>query len=164
MVIQLLFHGVLLPGFFNIACSILVQFPSSFFSIHFVSVNMVHLYSRSDTTAAWKKSHFISLDRSDFHMINSPSVAILTFTRCILMSLSVDETLLPRYVNLSTNFGGMSFRVETPPSCLKHVLCFVYIQVRANASCCLLKAMQGRFSLGWCICKKRYVICSLHLL
>ena len=35
--------------------------------------------------------------------------AVHTFARCILTSLSVDETLLLRYVNLSTNFRGLSF-------------------------------------------------------
>ena len=38
---------------FNIARSILVQFLSSFFSTHFVSVHVMHPYSRIGTTAAW---------------------------------------------------------------------------------------------------------------
>ena len=38
---------------FNIARSILVQFPSDFFSIHFVRVHVVHPYGWTDTTAAW---------------------------------------------------------------------------------------------------------------
>ena len=37
---------------FSIAHSILVQLPSSFFSMHFFSVPVVHPYSRTDTTAA----------------------------------------------------------------------------------------------------------------
>ena len=44
---------------FNIALSILVQFPSSFFSIRFVSVHVVHPYSSMDMTTPWKKSRFI---------------------------------------------------------------------------------------------------------
>ena len=43
---------------FNIACNILVWLPSSFFSC-LVSVQVVHPYSSIDTTAAWKKLHFI---------------------------------------------------------------------------------------------------------
>ena len=41
----------------NTACSILVQLPSDFFSIHLVrvSVHVVHTYSSSDMTTAWKK-------------------------------------------------------------------------------------------------------------
>ena len=52
----------------NIALSILVQLPSSFFSICLVRIDMVHPYSSMDMTAAWKKLHFILSDRSDFHM------------------------------------------------------------------------------------------------
>ena len=37
------------------------------------------------------------------------------------MLFSVDEILLPRYVNLSTNFKEPLFRVEMPPSLLKHM-------------------------------------------
>ena len=46
------------------ACSILVQFPSSLFSIHLVSVQMVHPYSSMDMTAAWKKLRFILSDNA----------------------------------------------------------------------------------------------------
>ena len=34
------------------------------------------------------------------------SIAVHAFTRRIITSLSVDEILLPRYVNLYTNFRG----------------------------------------------------------
>ena len=44
---------------FEIARSILVQLPSSFFSSRFVSVHVVHPYSSIDVTAAWKKLRFI---------------------------------------------------------------------------------------------------------
>ena len=96
-----------------IALSILVLFPSSFFSMCFVSIHEVHPYNSMDTLTPWKKSHFILSDRSDFSM---------------LTSLSVDEMLLPRYVNLSTNFRGLLFKVEMLPSHLKHELCFISVQ------------------------------------
>ena len=48
------FVGCCLQGLFNIARTILVQFPSSFFSIRLLSVHVVHPYSRIDTTVAWK--------------------------------------------------------------------------------------------------------------
>ena len=67
--------------------------PSSFFSSRFVSVQVVHPYSSIDTTAAWKKLRFILSVRSDFHMIDSLSIA---FVRRVSMSFSVDERLLPR--------------------------------------------------------------------
>ena len=80
---------------------------------------MVHPFSSIDTAAAGKKSRFILSDRSDFHLIDSLSVAVDAFARRILISLSVDETLLPRYLNLSTNFRGLLFSVEMTPYRLK---------------------------------------------
>ena len=125
--------------------------------MNFVSIHVVHSYSSIDTTATWKKSCFISSDRFDLHIINSLPIVVHVFTRHILTSLSVDEMLLPRY--MSTNFRGLPFRVEMAPFRLKHVLRFDYIHVEANASCCLLLAMQQGFGLGRCIYKKRKVIC-----
>ena len=107
--------------FFSISRSILVQSLSSFFSIRLVNVHEVHPYSRIDTTAAWRKLSFILSDRSDFHVINNLSIAVDTFASRILMSLSVDETLLPRNVNLSTNFREPPFSEEISPFPLKHM-------------------------------------------
>ena len=45
-------------------------------------------------------------------MINNLLIAVNTFTRHMLTSFSVDEILLVRYVNLSTNFRGQSLKVE----------------------------------------------------
>ena len=47
-----------LQDLFNIARSIPVQLPSSFFSIRLVNVYVVYPYSSIDTTAAWKKTVF----------------------------------------------------------------------------------------------------------
>ena len=49
------------------------------------------------------------------------SIAVHTFTRHILTSFSVNETLLPRYVNLSTSFRGPPYRVEIASSHWKHM-------------------------------------------
>ena len=81
---------------FNIARSILVLLPSSFFFRRLVSVHLVHPYSSMETTVAWKKLRFISSVRSDFHMIDSLSIAVHAFATRVSMSVSVDETLLPR--------------------------------------------------------------------
>ena len=97
------------------AGSILVQLLSNFFSLHFVSVHMVHPYSTMDTTAAWKKLHFILSDRSDLHMTDSISIAFYAFASHVLMSFLVDEILLPRYVNLITSFKEAPFSVEMSP-------------------------------------------------
>ena len=121
MAVQILFWWDLLLGKFSIALIILEQFPSSFFSMHFVGVHIVHPYSCIETTAAWKKFRFILPDRSDIHMIDDLSIAIHDFAWCILTSLSVDETLLPRYVYLSTNSTGLLFRVKIAPSRLKYM-------------------------------------------
>ena len=108
---------------FKTACSILVQFPSSFFSLHFVSIHVVHPYSSTDTPKAWKKSHFILSKVSNFQMINNQSIAVYTITRCMLTSLSVDEILLPRYVNWShyniyfwTNTLGKNMNPQFSPA------------------------------------------------
>ena len=53
------FGGCCLLDLFNIACSILICFPSSFFFIRLVSVHIVHPYSSIDTTTAWKKNYVL---------------------------------------------------------------------------------------------------------
>ena len=63
----------------------------------------MHPYNSIDTTAVWKKVRFILLVRSDFHMTDSLSIAVHVFASRMLMSVSVDETLFPTYVNLSWN-------------------------------------------------------------
>ena len=60
-------------------------------------------------------------------MIDNLSIIFHAFNRCMLISISVDEILLPRYVNLSTTFRGLPLRVEMAPPHLKHVLCFIYL-------------------------------------
>ena len=142
------FEGCRFQDLFNIARSILVQFPSSIFSIHLVSVQVVHPYSRTDTSAAGKKLLFILSDRSDFHMIDSLLIVIHAFASCILMSFSVDETLILRYVILSTSFREISFWVEMSPFWLKHVLRFGCIHIETNAIYCLLQTATG-IRLGW---------------
>ena len=106
------------PDLFNTARSILVKFPSSFFSMRFLTDHMVHPHSNIYTTATWKK--FILSNRSKFHIIESLSIAVYAFAWLILTSLSVHETLLLSYVNLSTDFRGPPFKVEMVSSRLKH--------------------------------------------
>ena len=48
------FVGCCLQDLFNIVSSILVQLASSFFSLHLLSVHVVHLYSNINMNAAWK--------------------------------------------------------------------------------------------------------------
>ena len=58
-----------------------MQFPSRFFSIHFICVHIVHPYSSIDTIAARKNSCFILSDRSDFHMFGRLLIAVHVFAR-----------------------------------------------------------------------------------
>ena len=92
--------------------------PVYLFLYRFSSVRVVHLYSRMDTTAAWKMRFKLS-DRFYFHMTDNLSIATHTFACCILTSFSVDETLLPRYANFFTNFRKTLFHVEMCPFYLK---------------------------------------------
>ena len=68
-------------------------------------------------TAAWKKLRFILSVRSDFHIVDSLLIAVHAFVNLVSMSFSVDSTLLPRYVNLSTSLRGVPSRVEMSPVC-----------------------------------------------
>ena len=115
------FVGCYRQDLFNIARNILVWLPSCFFSSRFVSVQVVHLYSSIDTTAAWKKLRFILSVRFYFHMIDIFLIAVNALVSCVSMSFSVDETLLPREVNLSTSFREVPSSVEMSPAWLKHI-------------------------------------------
>ena len=53
--------------------------------------------------------------RFDFHMIESLSIAVHAFVNRVSMSFSVDETLLPSYVNLTTSFREVPSSVEMLP-------------------------------------------------
>ena len=107
--------GCCFQDFFNMTHSILVQLSSSFFSIRFVSFHVVHPYSSKDTTATWEEFCFILSDNFDFHTIDNLSIAVDAFASRILMSFLVDETLLPRYVNLSSSFRVPPFWVKMSP-------------------------------------------------
>ena len=60
----------------------------------------------------------------------------------MLTLFSVDEMLLLRYVNWSTNFRGLPMKVEIAFFLFKmHELFFICIDVEANVSCCLFQAI-----------------------
>ena len=77
---------------------------------------MVHPHSSIDTTTACKKLRFILSVRFDFHMIDSLSIAVNAFVSRVSMSFSVDETLLPRLVNLSFSFREVPSSVGMSPA------------------------------------------------
>ena len=72
-------------------------------------------------TATWRKQRFILSVRSDFHIIDNLSIAVHTFVSRVSMSFSVDETLLPKYVNLSTSFREVPLSREMSPVWVKHI-------------------------------------------
>ena len=82
-------------------------------SLHFTVYIYIYIYIY--TSAAWEELRFILSERSDLHMTDSLSIADHTFANHVLMSFSVDKTLLPRYVDLSTRFRELPFRVEIYP-------------------------------------------------
>ena len=95
--------------------------PSSFSSIRFVRIHEVHQYSSMGTTAAWKKLCFTLSDMFDSHMTDDISIAVHAFASRLLMWFSVDETLLPRLMNLSIISWDSPFSVEMLPFWLNHM-------------------------------------------
>ena len=92
--------------------------------------------------------------KSDFHIVINLSIAIRAFFMHILTYLSVDEILLLRYMNWSTNFRSSPFSEEMAPSWLKHMNCvLVCFHIQTNISCCLLQVMKQWFSLSRYICR-----------
>ena len=75
----------------------------------------MHPYSSIDTTATWKKLRFILSVRSDFHMIESLSIAVHAFVSRVSMSFSVDESLLPKNgdFRLAKNYRGITLTFIT---------------------------------------------------
>ena len=119
--VQLLFFGCCFLDLWKIAHNIHMLFSSRFFSMHFVIVQLVYPYSSIDTAIAWKESHFIWSEISDFHKIDNVSTEVHAFARHILTLLSVDEILIPRYGKWSTNFSDWPLKVEMVPYCLKDI-------------------------------------------
>ena len=56
---------------------------------------------------------------SDFHLVFNLSRVVHAFPRHMLTLLSVEEILLTKYVNWSTNFRNLLFDEEMAPSCFK---------------------------------------------
>ena len=73
--------AAVLLDLFKTVPGILLRFPSSFFSIRFVCVQVVHPYISTDTFTAWKKSPFIF----SFHL----PVQLSGFTLFICLFISM---------------------------------------------------------------------------
>ena len=119
---------------------------------------MVQPYNSTYTINAWKTSCFLLSERSDFSMIDNLSIPVHALPMCLLTSLSVDEILLPKYVNWFINFRGFPSNEEMAPFWTKiHEFCFIWVYAETSATFCPLHAMQQRFGLSWS--KKSKIIC-----
>ena len=118
------FVGYSFQHLFKIVRSILVLFPTSFFSKRFIKLQVVQLYNSTETDMAQK--NFPLSKRSDFHVVVNLSIAVYALPMCMLTTVSVDEILLPR----ST------------------YECFIWVHAKTNTSCCLLQAMWTKFGLN----------------
>ena len=150
MAVQLLFCRLLLLGFIEI----ITQYR--------FTVSSTNGQRRTDTATAWKNCSFISSKRKDFHVVVNLWIAIHALPMRMLISLSVDEILLPRYMNWFINFRGLPFNKKMTLSCLRHERRFIWVYIETNASFCLLQDMRQKFGLSRCIWKKHliiYVVC-----
>ena len=101
------FVGSFFQYLFKTARSILVNFLSGFFS---VSLDFGWFIYKVVRPQLGRIFHFYQ--RTDFHIIDYLSIVIPTFPMHMFASLSVDEILLPRCVNCSSNFRGELFKVR----------------------------------------------------
>ena len=122
---------------FKRARSTLELLPANLFSKRFLSIYVVHPYSSKETAKAEKISALFCLKVK----IDNLSIAVTNFARCMLTSFSVDEILLLRYVNWSTNFKSLPHEMKIALPCLKQVPRFICLHVETNASRCLLQPM-----------------------
>ena len=72
-------------------------------------------YIRMTAVIAWKKYSVLLLDRVDFSMIDYLSVVLHALTQGMFISLSVDEIVLPRYVDRSANFRTLPLKHRLTP-------------------------------------------------
>ena len=83
---------------------------------------------------------FISSVRFDFHMTNSLSIAVHGIASCMLKSVSVDETLLPGQVNLSTKKSAVLCG-DVAALIKEHIFRLVCIDMKAYACSCSFQTM-----------------------
>ena len=154
------FVGRCFQDLFIIACNILVQFMSRFFSICIVSAHVVHLYSSVDKTAAWKTLCFTSSDRPDYlwpivnQCLTIPSLVAYSCHFPLMRSCFRGRWIRPLV-------SGNTFYCEYISSLILikvHVIWFSSIDMKLCATSCHLQTIQSEFGLGGYICQKRYVI------
>ena len=86
-------------------------------------------------------------------MNDSLSIAVHAFYGHVLIPFLSDDTLLPKYVNMSTSFREPTFCVWDITSLIKaYLLQFVCVHMEAYAVCSPLWTMLQGIGLGGCIC------------
>ena len=106
---QLLFCWVLPLG--KLLVAYFCSYNLAFFSRRFVRVQLKEPYSSTDTVTDWNKSHCILSERSNFIISEKLSIATHACPLRMLTSLSIDEILMPMYVNWSTDFWSLTLKV-----------------------------------------------------
>ena len=106
---------------FKTSINILVYFSPLFFSFILLAFMGCIQTDGMTQTPLRRNPVFFYWIVSDTRMIDNPSIAVHDFTRRMLTLLSIDEILLLRYVNSSTNFSGQPLKVEVAPSRWKHM-------------------------------------------
>ena len=157
------------PQTYSYVCSLHIKKVHTLYSSHWDFSTSVSLASRRcihTIVLTQKKSRFLLsrrlLIRSVFHMIDNLSIAVHTFARLILTSLSVDEILLSMYRNWYTNYRILPLKMVMTPF-WELFWTSICIQAWANIFCCLLQGMQQRFVLHGYICLKRLIICVVYV-
>ena len=147
---RLIFCWVLLTFFFKTESSILMELLSSFFFNRSVRVLVVQPYSNTDMI-----SLFIIIYIDHLPVNSSPwlSHAYVDITFC-WWDIATEIWELVNYfqrIVISRREGTIFFKT--------HGLCFIWVHIGTNASCCLLQARKHRLSLSRCISTKPLIIC-----
>ena len=111
MAVQLLFCVFLPLGFVQNS----MQHPCAVLISLFIQVIHLSPIDPTDMTTVWKNTHFILSERSGFHRVDNLSIAVHILPMH-MSTFSVDEILLPKYMNWSTNFSSFPFHEEMTPS------------------------------------------------
>ena len=69
----------------------------------------MHTYPNTDTTTVRNNLSFILSGISDFDIVDNLSTVVHTLPMRMFTSLSVDEILLPKYMNWFINFRDLPF-------------------------------------------------------
>ena len=125
------------------------QYTASLSSYHldfFQNILFESKWCNNTIVLTWKKN-VIFYQRDQISTVNQ-SIAVYTYTEFSFKRL---RKRLLRYMNVFTNF----ISGEDGTILIKTLeLCFICVHEETNASCCLLQAMQQKYSLSKCICKK----------